>query len=123
MSKHATLERCAEAAALGAIPHGTCTGYNYWRCRCCECKEAYARYYRELRAPRREQINEKKRESHYCGRCKQCRDLDAWLKEPGVRRMPWPKDTVRSYPRSWWPTLEAACRKWGPPVGLLHWRR
>ncbi len=34
------------------IPHGTTTGYNYYACRCDDCKESVRRYMQKYRAAR-----------------------------------------------------------------------
>jgi len=53
----------------------------------------------------------------YCGKCRACRDLDAYLAAPPqpriVRKR---KREPKSYPPSIMPALEAALRKWGVPA-------
>lgn len=39
--------------------HGTVDGYNTWKCRCADCKEAVARYQREYYQRNRERIRKR----------------------------------------------------------------
>ena len=56
---------------------------------------------------------------HYCGVCRKCRNLDAWLSiHSRGQRMPWPEaepDDPRGLIQSIMPAVEAHCRLWGPP--------